>query len=36
MKSAPGLPLWLPNGGVILNELESLAKKQKMGMDIAM
>ena len=23
----PGLPLWLPNGGVILNELESLAKE---------
>ena len=22
----PGLPLWLPNGGIILNELESLAK----------
>ena len=23
----PGLPLWLPNGGVILNELESLARE---------
>ncbi len=23
----PGLPLWLPNGGVILNELEQLAKE---------
>ena len=23
----PGLPLWLPNGGVIINELESLAKE---------
>ena len=23
----PGLPLWLPNGGVILNELELLAKE---------
>ena len=29
----PGLPLWLPNGGVIINELESLAKEteQKHG-----
>ena len=23
----PGLPLWLPNGGIIINELESLAKE---------
>ena len=23
----PGLPLWLPNGGVIINELEKLAKE---------
>lgn len=23
----PGLPLWLPNGGVIINELETLAKE---------
>ncbi|MBN1217878.1 MAG: threonine--tRNA ligase [Anaerolineae bacterium] len=25
----PGLPLWLPNGGVIIDELEKLAKEQE-------
>ena len=25
----PGLPLWLPNGGVIINELEKLAKEKE-------
>jgi len=25
----PGLPLWLPNGGVIIEELEKLAKEQE-------
>ncbi len=31
----PGLPLWLPNGGVIIEELESLAKEmeEKAGYD---
>ena len=25
----PGLPLWLPNGGVIIEELEKLAKEME-------
>ena len=29
-----GLPLWLPNGNIIIEELEKLAKKQSRQEDI--